>query len=113
MQGHREYTMEIESELYFYPPHFEIPIKNSPISKQFNEYIETYIKKVMVCLQAPCPWLSVKTQSDFILLYSAEKAYKLLFAELSSWIRRRTPSAECTGKTGPEGRRRICGGMFN
>ena len=35
--------------------------------------------------------------------FSSEKAYRLLFAEMSSWVRRKTPAAECTGKTGPSG----------
>lgn len=39
----------------------------------------------------------------FLRNFSSEKAYKLLFGELSSWIRRKTPAAECTGKTGPDG----------
>ncbi|XP_046850510.1 migration and invasion enhancer 1-like [Xenia sp. Carnegie-2017] len=40
---------------------------------------------------------------NVVVEMSGEKAYKTLFAELSSWVRRRTPSAECTGKTGSDG----------
>ena len=44
---------------------------------------------------------------DLVLIlfccFSSEKAYRLLFAEMSSWVRRKTPAAECTGKTGPAG----------
>ncbi|CAB3976553.1 Hypothetical predicted protein [Paramuricea clavata] len=40
---------------------------------------------------------------NVIVEMSGQKAYKLLFAEMSSWVRRKTPAAECTGKNGPEG----------
>ncbi|XP_028393633.1 migration and invasion enhancer 1-like isoform X1 [Dendronephthya gigantea] len=40
---------------------------------------------------------------NVIVEMSGEKAYQLLFGEMSSWVRRKTPQAECTGKTGPSG----------
>ncbi|WP_395241640.1 SelT/SelW/SelH family protein [Salmonella sp. s51933] len=38
-----------------------------------------------------------------IVEMSSEKAYRLLFAEMSSWVKRKVSAAECTGKTGAKG----------